>query len=251
MPTKSTKYDRRRKLYRAYKKSTSRYRNRLSRYRPSLSNRMSRGYTGTKVLPWTPNVGLPNRKFVQLYYNEYLALTCTTGITSYNTFIINNLYDPNSTGGGHQPMGLDQWDDFFKKYRVHSATIKAHFFNNASSLTPVRCGILIDKNTSVPTYVGGKAELTKGKWMGFLSTSSRARSTITQTVKMKDFFGVNKLADNSALEAEIGGGTLPTPCYAHVWIQSADNASTSSSTGVEVSIQFNCELFDSVDVGQS
>ncbi len=68
---------------------------------------------------------LPNRYHCTLKYCS--AKTYTTGVNGIvgttNTFQLNGLYDPDTTGVGHQPYGFDQLATFYKLYTVRNARV--------------------------------------------------------------------------------------------------------------------------------
>lgn len=66
---------------------------------------------------------LPDRFRSVLKYTETLQFSSSTGgiVGSTNTFRLNGLYDPNTTGVGHQPYGFDQITPFYSAYTVKSA----------------------------------------------------------------------------------------------------------------------------------
>ncbi len=64
---------------------------------------------------------LPRRMNKTLRYAETFTLTTGTAgvIGTVQTMMLNNLYDPNSTGTGHQPYGYDQLTPYYGYYLVH------------------------------------------------------------------------------------------------------------------------------------
>lgn len=51
---------------------------------------------------------MPNRHFCKMKYVTQFALDSPSGAPSGHVFRANGLYDPDVTGGGHQPLGFDQ-----------------------------------------------------------------------------------------------------------------------------------------------
>lgn len=71
-----------------------------------------------------PIGGFPNSKTVALRYVEDITLNPGDSPSlSVNVWRVNNLYDPNYTGAGHQPMYFDNYAAIYSKYRVNRATI--------------------------------------------------------------------------------------------------------------------------------
>jgi len=72
-----------------------------------------------KFLPYLA----PDKIRVKLPYNARVTMTCTSGALAYNIMSGNSVYDPEVTGGGHQALGLDDWDNLYKQYRVLASTL--------------------------------------------------------------------------------------------------------------------------------
>lgn len=81
-----------------------RYKARISRFRAPLGN-------------------FPSTKTVALRYVETVAFDAVPDISIVNVFRVNNIFDPNYTGVGHQPMYRDNYATLYSRYRVNYATI--------------------------------------------------------------------------------------------------------------------------------
>lgn len=90
----------------------SKYRRRSA---PRRTRRTGKGY---KTLV---NVGLnpiPQRYITKMKYCDSLPMpTAVLGVQSYR-FNLNSIFDPNRTGGGHQPYGHDTLQTLYNRYRV-------------------------------------------------------------------------------------------------------------------------------------
>jgi len=71
----------------------------------------------------------PQRKVFQLNYQEKTTVSWTTGGISSTPYVLslNDLYDPNKSGGGHQPMGFDQITGMWKRYKVFKTEVFLDF----------------------------------------------------------------------------------------------------------------------------
>jgi len=77
------------------------------------------------VEPWMPL--FPARISKRLRYSTNFALTTTAGAVTTYVFRANDLFDPDFTGSGHQPMGFDQLMVFYNHFCVVEAKITATF----------------------------------------------------------------------------------------------------------------------------
>lgn len=60
--------------------------------------------------------------------------------TAFQWFRNNSIYDPDGSGIGHQPLGYDQWSQFYGRYRVIGAKYRVTITNVTD--TPCKVGIL-------------------------------------------------------------------------------------------------------------
>lgn len=95
-----------------------------------------------KPIPWLKFVPTPNwKKTVRLRYYGYGTMTPTaTRYTEIHAFQLNSLWDPDTTGAGHQPYGYDEVTDFVTQYRVIACKWKlvmSQDYGNPSSMDDV------------------------------------------------------------------------------------------------------------------
>lgn len=102
-----------RRFYRKFRKALRRYRKRLNkrrRYRKAISRPVY--------------FGLPNRYVTKLRYVDHVTLTLPVGGAAVsNSFRANDLYDPYSGAGGHQPMGFDMLSAHYDHFVVIGSKI--------------------------------------------------------------------------------------------------------------------------------
>lgn len=72
---------------------------------------------------------IPDQMGTVLRYTDRVTLTCIAGVAEIYEFKINSIYDPDLSGTGHQPVGRDEWMNFYSRYRVLSAKCRASFYN--------------------------------------------------------------------------------------------------------------------------
>jgi hypothetical protein len=78
----------------------------------------------------------------QLYYNYQVSLTSVSpGLPNVDFYWANSVYDPDSSGVGHQAMGFDQMMVFYEHFAVTKSSAECSFFNN--STFPMRVGIYL------------------------------------------------------------------------------------------------------------
>lgn len=58
-----------------------------------------------------------------------LMTEAAAGTFAFYTYALNNLYDPDFSGAGVQPIGFDQWAAFYTRFRVVSVNIRLLMVN--------------------------------------------------------------------------------------------------------------------------
>lgn len=75
---------------------------------------------------------IPSRYICKMKY----AANVVTNVDSQYVFNLNSLFDPERTGGGHQPYGYDPLAGLYNRYRVIACSWRAHIPTGATG-TPV------------------------------------------------------------------------------------------------------------------
>lgn len=84
----------------------------------------------------------PDRLITKFVYKDNINLSSTspTWFTS-KMFRLNSIYDPDlDITNGHQPLGYDQWINFYGRYRVFKAVVRVELMNNQAG--PIQCGFI-------------------------------------------------------------------------------------------------------------
>jgi len=90
---------------------------------------------------------------VHMRYAEEIDLdNIITGLGEY-IWRLNNIFDPNQTGTGHQPLSHDQWAALYKNYIVYGAkatvTLIASGNSSAIAASATACMALSDTGSSI------------------------------------------------------------------------------------------------------
>lgn len=122
-----------------------------------------------------------------LYFSERVALVGALGVIDTHYFRTNDVYDPDATGTGHQPIGFDQAMLFWEQFCVFSAKISVTFFSNTTEV--VRAGIFLNPDTTNPT-IGQAME------SGYVKTVMLTGSSIGGTPNFHQIKSINMVCDN-------------------------------------------------------
>lgn len=210
--------NRRRRRYRPRRKPRARTR----RYRMAVSNR----------------IGLSQSLITRMRYCDTVAINPGAGLAATHLFSCNALFDPDITGGGHQPYGRDQFMGiFYDHYMVLGSKITATFYSPASGVSTgsLQVGVSLLDNTTTETDPAVCRErpatsfrLTAG------SDSGRPIATVTKGYSPKTFF---RSKSRSMIGAAAGAN--PTEqAYYHVWVAPADAATDTASMFCVITIEY-------------
>lgn len=125
--------------------------------------------------PWMPI--FPARTTKRLRYSTNVSIGAAVGAVNTWVFRANDLFDPDFTSGGHQPMGFDQMMLSYNHFCVTKAKITCTF-RNLVTTKPVVVAIRQDANSTPLTVVdriiefGGLVQSMLGAGPGFGSTQT-------------------------------------------------------------------------------
>jgi hypothetical protein len=180
------------------------YPRRAKQSRKKTAVRANGGRSNMSIGAVRPGFVLPERMDVILRYSEEVSLHAASGVSVSYVFRANDLYDPNYTGTGHQPLGFDQLCLFYKRFVVIKSSCKmTPLWTTVSNLIPGYYGLAIsdDGAKSSGFTIGDLAEqalVTRPQIGGIttLNLNHHARATFNT----KKFFGIK-------------GGTLDNDFY--------------------------------------
>lgn len=93
---------------------------------------------------------VPQSKIVNLRYFDQISLTPGgAGTIKEHVFRMASIFDPDRTGVGHQPLGHDQWANFYEHYEVVESVMTVWFIPQTDA--GVGCSIRMSTNSTVFT----------------------------------------------------------------------------------------------------
>lgn len=193
-------------------------------------------------------LGFPKRAITKLKYSDTLVLTSNTGTISHYKFGLNTLYDPNTTGTGHQPMMFDQMMQVYNHFTVIASKITVRFIPYEANTIPT--GICLsqdDDNTITPTSWSSFQEQSKAKTL-ILGSDGGSGKTLTMGWSAKKTYGGSVLANNL-----LRGNVAADPTeksFALISLVAADNVST-VSVAAQVYIEYVAVFSELRDVNGS
>lgn len=202
----------------------------------STSSYNTWGYANPRsyLVAWDP---FPARARARLRYSTTIDLQPqAAGVPGAYIFRANSIFDPDSSGVGHQPYGHDTYQSIYNHYRVVESSIILSPINNSSGTL----GITITDDTTVNGNYDTIKEV-KGTKMITILNNARAGS-VKQTFQHRQFLA------NQNTSAQFGGN--PTEqAYFHCWYCSTPTGTPTMQ--VVVAIEYLVDMWELKDLGQS
>lgn len=176
----------------------------------------------------------PRMYTTKLRYSEHITLDPGVATIATHQFSCNGLYDPNVSGGGHQPYGFDQLTPLYDHYTVIGAKIMLQFSPGTSATVPYIFGCYIDDNSSPATNYDTVQEIPENNWVVCAIDDTK---TLTKKVSLKKFLGIKNLL--SSKECQGTDSSNPTEqAYFTLWTKAVDTTVNSPAVNVIVTIDY-------------
>lgn len=157
-------------------------------------------------------IGFPKTTMIKLRYVDGIALNPGIGTLAQHFFRANGAYDPDTTGGGHQPMNWDMWTALYNHYTVVGAKITCRFHDNATAYgNGMLAGIILSDDTTVTTDASTVMEQGLARYrMANASPSANAGRglVLSKGFSCKKFFNITNPTDNTN---RLGAGVTALP----------------------------------------
>lgn len=181
---------------------------------------------------------IPRKSLVKLRYCTRVPINPAAGVTNSHIFRANSLFDPDSTGVGHQPLGFDQWINFYKEYCVLGSKITVTPINISTTI-PLQFGVVLRQFQLPGMAVDPTLLIEQGdsnwKYVGNLNNS--ATKSVSLKFSTKRFLGVKNPID----EKDLRGDDTVNPSmegFYQVWCAAADGAADPASIVFQVTIDY-------------
>ncbi len=189
-------------------------------------------------------VVMPDTVLVPMRYRESVLFTNISGLGTY-VYSMNNIFDPNITGTGHQPLGHDQWATFFSKYEVLASRIKIKIL--PPDLNIVRFTVFPSETV---TPLGNS---TASSEQPYSKTTSITDSVVSKSNFITNYMSVRKLEGRSTASINFTAPFGSAPTSQRYWqLMLASLSGTSiADIFVDVDILYYCRLFKRITLSSS
>lgn len=177
--------------------------------------------------------GMPVQRVAKLRYVEKITLSSTVGGLQTWVWGANNIFDPNVSGTGHQPMGHDQWAGLFNHYVVLGSKIHLQVSSASTPISPAYCGVYLTDSATAP-YSNYEEYIEARKGEAKLISQDSTRTThLNNKFSAKKFFNVKDVKDNIDRLGALVGVSPNEQAYYASWYQTA-NGSTDTAAFLAV-----------------
>jgi len=194
-----------------------------------------KGSVNTTIMePWMPVFPASIKKRLR-YSTTFSGATTSGAITSTQVFRANDLFDPDFTGTGHQPMGFDQLMTWYNHFTVVWAKITIVAKNSTGS-APTVC-LRIDGDSTPITVIDRIVEIGGCVTENLeVKGSYGANKTLSLIANIPKLQGVNEAAVTA--NPSLQGNAAASPAevsYFHITMW--DTAGTTGSMEVDVILE--------------
>lgn len=226
-------------------------RRRFARRRAPVRKRIFRRRRGARTTKMTRGPAtISDRIIVRMKYVAFETMTTSTA--SDHLFNLNSIFDPDRTGIGHQPLGHDQWANFYSKYRVFATKIRVSAMRTDNTILGGVFGFFPSNNTSAATTVNVFQEQPRARWKGIAQGAGMGKVNLRANYSLPKVIGQTSAQYRSG-DTQYPGvfGASPNELIIlHVVGASIDQI-TQISFHYSIEIDYFVELFDRLQLGQS
>lgn len=165
------------------------------------------------------------------------------------TFKINDVFDPDFSGGGLQPLGFDQYSQFYGRYHVHGFRYEVTFSTRTAA--PIYIGTHLSPQSTLPAvaiawFVQNRTVRTAG--LGGTSGSSNVR-VLRGTANLPDTFGITRQEYLSDQDFTATTSASPSRvAFLHIWVVGRTVVATSD---ISVRLWYDVEFSQPVALSMS
>lgn len=199
--------------------------------------------------------GFPTRKTVRLRYATTVSLNPSSGNVVYHQLSCNSLFDPDYTGGGHQPRGFDQWMLAYNHYNVIGSKITATPVGPTVGMSTgnatVQYGITLAPDGTFPwtTWIDLAESRFAGKGARRATHTANSR-TITKNFSAKKYFGASAIVGAQQYQGTVATNPSEIANF-QLWAANAEGSDDPQETVFMVIVDYIAILTEPKYVAQS
>lgn len=187
---------------------------------------------------------VPDTMFCYLKYSQDFTFVNVAGVGQ-QQFVLNSLFDPNNTGGGHQPLGFDQWSAFYNRYEVLSSSITIRA--TAPDVNQVTMAVYPSINSTQSVLISTAREQPYAKYITFSNTVDANRRIL------KNWMSVAKLEGRKPYSINYTAAVTNNPVNSRFWNILIDSVTATDVSDIicNVVLIYKCRFFQRNQLAQS
>lgn len=183
---------------------------------------------------------VPPTALVKLRYCQTISIDAAAGFTNSRLFRCNSLYDPDYSSTSttqHQPLGYDQWMNFYTIYCVLGSKITVTPIN-VSDTIPLMFGVTL-RQGGVTFAVDPTTLREQGDscWRYAGNMNKTGRKSITKNFSTKRFLGFNNPTNENSCCASATGNPASVAYY-QLWVAAADGVANPPNCTLQITMDF-------------
>lgn len=186
---------------------------------------------------------VPDRMILKMSYKDNISLNYTSGELVYHDMRLNSIYDPDvAITTGHQPLGYDQWQVFYNKYRVFKAQVKITIVNEGE--TSLRAAFVPYNSQAYPQTDDSFFEQPHAVSRVVAPISGMNRTTIVKTIHCPRLMG--KSSDqyrSSELTSALFGSNPQEQVWGRIGVSQLDGDEGATAYAL-FEVIYHVELYD-------
>lgn len=223
------------------------------RGRKKTYKRRKSAFNRKRSTAYQPRAAIADSQLVKMRYGGIVNPDAGAGSSASWVFSANSIFDPDRTGIGHQPLGHDEWANFYDHYVVIGSRITVRFMPNGdTALTNSSlCSITLEDDATASTTIPSLIERT-GAVIGYMGTADGKGSvTLRKGFSAKKFFNKADVRDNSQLGGKLGVSNPAEEAYFHINVSAVDGVTNPAAVECAVLIEYICVLSERKNLVQS
>lgn len=184
---------------------------------------------------------VPDTKVVKHRYVFHTFLDPGTGGVASRIMRANSVFDPEYAVGGHQPLGYDEWTQFYHHYNVIGSKCTAKFISADTSGTSGTAFVGVFLSASPTTVADPQLIMEQSTSRYGLMTGSNAAGTsrnIKSYYSPKKFFGLTDLGDNRDTVGAAVDANPVEAAYFHVYATALSSGIDPASMSVLITMDY-------------
>lgn len=195
---------------------------------------------GTLVYKGQP--GIADRALIKLKYRDNYTLTVAApGVFAQRCWRLNSIYDPDFTGLGHQPLCYDQWQVFYKNYRVYRTDVVLSITNQ--EIEGTQLGFVVQPDDSSVTADDSSFEQPHTYTKIVAGSQGQNRTVIKRSIHHPRIIGQTSVQYRSNENTYAAFGVNPNTNVFGILMASTLDGSSVPNLAVNVQMVFHVELF--------